>query len=64
MTRMEIREEPGCFIWEVTDDGGTLYYEVKCGVHRLLRFETETEANAHFDRWAPEVANDIETFDR
>ncbi|KQN02356.1 hypothetical protein ASE82_08330 [Sphingomonas sp. Leaf230] len=64
MTRVEIREEPGSLIWEVTGADGKVFYEVKCGVHRLLRFETEIEANAHFDRWAPEAENDLEAFGR
>jgi len=62
--RTEIREAPGCTIWQVTDEAGSVHFEVKCGVHRIVRFGTEAEAHAHFDRWALEVAHDIDTFDR
>ena len=59
MERREVyRSEPGSTMWRVTSTEGDSHYEVKMGVHRVKRFDSERAANAHFDLWAPEVRHD------
>ncbi len=49
-------------LWRVTDDQ-IEWFEVKCGIHKLMRFETFEDAKAHYERWAPEAYKDWLTFD-
>jgi len=63
MAKREVQiSEPGCTLWRVQDGSGETHYEVKCGIQKVLRFETEAEAIAHYQRWAPEVRHDRMTF--
>jgi hypothetical protein len=61
--RTVIRKDDASTIWVVANDDGATHYEVECGVHRVVTFDTENEAHAHFDRWAPEARHQRLTFD-
>lgn len=61
--RTVIRDDDASTIWKVSKDDGSTHYEVKCGVHRIMTFDTENEAHAHFDCWAPEAEHQRLTFD-
>ena len=54
--------EPRCTLWRVTDDEGGTHYETKVGDQRLLRFETEAKALAHYNLWVLEVRKEREQF--
>jgi hypothetical protein len=61
--RTVIREDDASTIWKVATNDGATHYEVKCGVHRVIKFDDENEAYAHFERWAPEAEHQRLTFD-
>jgi hypothetical protein len=56
-------DDDASIFWRVTDNQ-SVWFEVKCGIHKLLRFETFEAAKAHYERWAPEAHNDWLTFDQ
>jgi hypothetical protein len=63
MTRELLRSDLGSEMWLVSADDGSERYEVKCENFKLQIFETAEEAEEFFDRWAPEVAKEIDLFD-
>lgn len=63
MTRLVLREDIGSELFAVTADDGAVHYEVKCKNFKLQTFETIDGAEEFFERWAPEIAKEIDLFD-
>lgn len=64
MTSQVLRDEPGSELRLVSDDDGSERYEVKCQGMKLQTFDAFEDAESFFNRWAPEIAIEIERFDK
>lgn len=64
MTLEILRNELGSELRLVSDDDGSERYEVKCQGMKLQTFDAFEDAEVFFNRWAPEIATEIERFDK
>lgn len=57
-TREATYENDDATIWCVTEPDGTMHWETKIGIQKVLRFETEAKAIAHVNLWEGEARHD------
>ncbi len=58
-----IIENDSSTFWHLESSDGTVWYEVKCGIHKSKRFETYEAALTHWELWDPEAEHDRLAFD-
>lgn len=64
MQREILVEDDASTIWIITEDHGDIWYEVKCGLHKIKQFTSEQEAIDHYKIYAPGAAKWAELSER